>query len=84
MLISEIWSISAERIEAFFLAQTDLREIGKGRYARGLCELRVTPLPERPLGRFFFPQTRVEFEGPEEEASALHRRFVLQFLSAGG
>ena len=84
MQISEIWSISAERIEAFFLAQDDVRRQGNDRFSYGECEIRVSPLPLRRVGNFRFPQTRVEFDGPEPDAAEIRRRFVLQFISAGG
>lgn len=84
MQISEIWSISDERIRIFFLNQDDIRQQGGGSFACGQCEIRLTPLPLRQVGRFRFPQTKVEFSGPEEDTVKLHQRFVLQFISAGG
>ena len=84
MQITETWSISHERITAFFSGQEDLRAEGEGCFSFGRCEIRLTPLPLRRVGRFCFPQTRVEFDGPEKESDAIHRRFVLQFISAGG
>ena len=84
MQIAETWSISYERIDAFFSAQADLCAEGEGRFTYGCCMIRLTPLPPRRVGRFCFPQTHVAFDGPEEDADAIHRRFVLQFISAGG
>ena len=84
MEIREIWAISPERIEAFFLSQDGGSRRGEGLFAFGDCRVRVAVLPERQMGRFRFPQTQVDFEGPEEETEALHRRFILQFISAGG
>ena len=83
MQISEIWSITAERIRDFFLTQNDVRRNEDG-FSYGQCEIRLSPLPPRRVGRFRFPQTRVEFEGPEPDTEEIHRRFVLQFISAGG
>ena len=82
--ITETWSITYERIDAFFSGLEDVRAEEDGRYLFGRCEICLTPLPPRPMGRFQFPQTRVAFDGPEEETAAIHRRFVLQFISAGG
>ena len=81
---SEIWSVSDERIRAFFLGQNDVRQKEENCFACGRCEICLTPLPPRQIGRFRFPQTRVEFCGPEEDAEEIHRRFVLQFIYAGG
>ena len=84
MQITETWSIAYERIAAFFSVQEDVRAEGEGRYFFGGCEIRLTPLPPRRVGRFCFPQTRAEFDGLEEDRDTIHRRFVLQFISAGG
>ena len=84
MQISETWSISDERIRAFFLSQDDVRQKEDGIFSSGCCGIRLTPLPPRRVGRFDFPQTRVEFDGPDEETERIRRRFVLQFISAGG
>ena len=64
----EVWAVEAVRIEEFF------RDNG------GSAE--VIPMPERMIGSFSFPQTRVIIYGPDAED--IHRRFVIQFASAGG
>ncbi len=84
MQITETWSISYERISAFFSGQEDLRGEEDGRYFYGRCEICLTALPPRRLGRFSFPQTRVAFDGPDRDTETIHRRFLLQFISAGG
>ena len=84
MQISEIWSITAERIRDFFLTQNDVRRNEDDGFSYGQCEIRLSPLPPRRVGRFLYPQTRVEFTGSDEDTEAIHRRFVLQFISAGG
>lgn len=84
MQIIEVWSISAERIRDFYLSQNDVLQTGYDRFSCGPCELSLTALPHRQMGGFRFPQTKVEFCGPEEETVKIHRRFVFQFLSAGG
>jgi len=83
MQIRETWSITAERIRAFFLSQNDVLEIEGDRFSYGQCEVCLTPLPLRQVGRFRFPQTQVEFVGPEGDTKTIHKRFVLQFISAG-
>ena len=84
MQIREIWAIPYERIERFFQSQNDVRPDGDGGFFFGQCEIRVKTLPEREIGRFHFPQTQMEFEGPADDVEKTHRRFVLQFISAGG
>ncbi len=84
MKISEIWALTPERIADFFRSLPDVQACGEGRFVCGACEIRLTPLPQRKAGQFSFPQTQVEFGGPDEETRAIHRRFVVQFISAGG
>ena len=84
MQISEIWSISDERIRAFFREQHDVCQKGNDRFCCGCCEIRLTSLPLRRIGRLRFPQTKVDFSGPGPDTEEIHRRFVLQFISAGG
>ena len=84
MEIREIWSISRERIECFFQSQNDVRPNGDGGFFFEACEIRITSMPEREIGRLRFPQTQMAFEGPETDTEKIHRRFVLQFISAGG
>ena len=84
MQACEIWSVPAERIRDFFLSQNDVRQEADDRFSFGACGIRLTALPPRPVGRFCFPQTQVEFDGPGPDAEAIHRRFVLQLISAGG
>lgn len=80
----EIWAIRRERIERFFQSQSDVRQNDDGVFSFGQCEIRVTEMPERQTGRLRFPQTLMEFEGPEADTKEIHHRFVLQFISAGG
>ena len=84
MQIRETWSITDERIKTFFLGQCDVRDLGNDCFAFGACMIRITALPLRQVGQLFFPQTRVEFSGPESDTDKIHQRFVLQFISAGG
>ena len=84
MQISETWSIADERICTFFLAQNDIRKLEKDTFSYHQCEIRLISLPLRKVSRYAFPQTLVEFDGPEPDVREIHRRFVLQFISAGG
>ncbi len=84
MQIAETWSISCEKIAAFFSRQADVRSNENGSFSFGQCEIRLTPLPFRQTGRLRLPQTGVAFDGAEADTEAIHHRFVLQFLSAGG
>ena len=84
MEIREIWAIPLERIERFFRSQNDVRPNGDGGFSLEQCKIRITSLPEREIGRLRFPQTQMEFEGPDADTEEIHRRFVLQFISAGG
>ncbi|MCR4606756.1 MAG: hypothetical protein K5771_03410 [Oscillospiraceae bacterium] len=85
MHISETWSISAERVRYFFSRQgSDACQIENDIFSYGLCKILITPLPPRQVGILCFPQTMVEFIGPEPDITYIHRRFVLQFISAGG
>ena len=83
MVIREIWAIPRERIERFFQSQNDVRPNGEGGFSFGRCEIRITPMSEREIGRLRFPQTQMEFEGSEADTEEIHHRFVMQFISAG-
>lgn len=75
--------MSYERIAAFWQQQPDVTRDGTA-YRYGGCRIEVTPLPDRPLGRWSMPQTQVRFTGNDQDAAVIYRRFVLAFLSAGG
>ena len=79
----EIWAIRRERIESFFQSQNDVRQNDDGGFSFGECEIRVTAMSERQIGRMRFPQTQMEFEGSEADTEEIHHRFVMQFISAG-
>ena len=84
MQISETWGISAERIRAFFSGQDDVIQNTDDIFSCGCCRIIITPLSPRLVGGLCFPQTKVEFSGPEADITDIHQRFVLQFISAGG
>lgn len=66
----EVWSVPARRIEEYF----------KTAHKAG-CEISVTSLPERALGKLSFPQTRVVIDG--DCAEDVHRAFSINFLCGG-
>ena len=81
--IKETWGVSAARIEEFFLSQDDIQKCGEGVFSSGNCRVSITVLPPREFGPLSFPATQIEFSGPDRETEVIHRRFVLQFISAG-
>ena len=81
--MEEDWGVAAGRIAAFFRSQPDVAaEDGGFRFAS--CRVTLTPQPDRAVGPWTMPRTRVRMEGREEDVRTIHRRFFLQFLSAGG
>ncbi len=84
MQVNEIWSISAERIRSFFLKQHDVQHTENNCFTFGECKICITALPLRQVGQFCFPQTKVDFCGPEIDTQKIYQRFFLQFVSAGG
>ena len=83
MEIKETWSIPVARIEEFFLSQDDVQKCGEDVFSTGNCRISIAALPPRRFGTFSFPATRIEFSGADRETEMIHRRFVLQFISAG-
>lgn len=83
MGIDETWAISADRIALFFAQQPDVVRTPEG-FAFRDCRIRLTPVSRKVLGQWTLPSTRVELSGSREDVDAIHRRFFLRFLSAGG
>ena len=81
--IKETWGIPVARIEEFFLSQDDVQKCGEGVFLSEHCRISITVRPPREFGALSFPATRIEFSGPDRETEMIHRRFVLQFVSAG-
>ena len=84
MKIQEIWSIPVARIREFLQMQDGVRQAEENCFLFGQCRIMLTTLPDGRMGSIRIPKTQVEFEGQEEDTEAFHKRFVLQFLSAGG
>lgn len=83
MHYNENWAVDHTRATAFFDAQPDVRRTDNG-YRYKNCFIAVTALAPNKQGIFSFPRTHLIIQGPDEEATAIHRRFFLHFLSAGG
>lgn len=83
MLKEEIWAVSFEQAERFFLRQTDVKKTDCGFLFRG-CNIELSILPHRGEGFWQIPQTKITLEGPEEDLKMIYRRFFVQFVSAGG
>ena len=79
----EIWGIPLHRARGFFAGQPDVAE-GPENFVFRSCRITLTRLPDRPMGSWTLPRTRVVMEGLEEDVAAIHRRFFMAFLSAGG
>lgn len=83
MRIQENWAVSPARARAFFASQPDVAAAGEDfRYKS--CTIRLLDVPVAAHLPFAVPRVLLEITGPEEEVRAIHRRFFLQFLSAGG
>ena len=80
----EIWSVPIVRIRAFFRAQPDVALDAEDRWSFRSCRILLEELPSQGEGMWASPRTRICMEGREEDVLPIHRRFFLQFLSAGG
>ena len=82
MILEENWAVSAQRVRDFFSEQDDVVSTADG-FSFHDCVITVTPLPRQP-GFFSADRSIVRFDGPEPQVRAIHQRFFLRFLSAGG
>lgn len=80
---TEIWSVELHRIADFFQDQADGRQTESG-FVFDDCRITLTELAERRVAGMRLPRTQITFEGEEASVSAIYRRFLLRFLSAGG
>ena len=80
----EVWSVSIDRVREFFRAQPDVTAENGDFYTFQAVQITLKALEPAKNGIFSASRTRIVMEGPEEEVKAIHRRFFLQFLSAGG
>ena len=79
----ENWAVEVGRIRAFFRQQADVHE-EDGRFISGSCIITLIPRTESAMNKWQLPRTQIIFEGSEDDVEAIHRRFFLRFLSAGG
>ena len=84
MKIQETWSVPPERIREFLLSHKGVQQDSQNCFLFGQCSVELVVLPESRIASVRIPRKHVVFEGEEKETETLHRRFVLQFLSAGG
>ena len=82
MILEENWAVSAQRIRDFFSEQDGVIYTEDGFSLNG-CSITVTVLP-RQAGVFAVDRSLIRFDGPEPQVRAIHQRFFLRFLSAGG
>lgn len=83
MVVTENWAVSKSRIQEFFKKNYDcLWENGSCRI--GEVEVTLSPLPDNQILKVPIPRTEIRISGPDTEAAEIHRKFVLNFLSAGG
>ena len=83
MTINENWAVNPREVRAFFAAQPGAVETEDG-FLVGGCRVCLTAVPGTLLGKWPITRTQLQLEGEPEAVQALHRRFFLTFLSAGG
>ena len=83
MIIEENWAVSIERVQQFFTQQPDILQTPEG-FEYADCRITLTGTQSTILGHWNMPRTWVRMEGSDEDVRAIHRRFYLRFLSAGG
>lgn len=83
MNYDEIWGIAFPRVSGYFSEQSDVKKENDCLFHYKEARIELEALPDKHMGSMRIPHTRVLISG-EEDADALHRRFYLRFLSAGG
>ncbi len=83
MVVEETWGVPIERAEDFFLAQEDVITQENG-FAFRSCQITLNVLEPGLSGKIPFPRTLLRIQGPNEEVKIIRRRFLIQFLTAGG
>lgn len=79
MEYSGVWAIPFHSAEEFFRKHAEEKEHF---FQYKNCIIRVEKLPEK--GILNIPQTKVSMQGREEDTKEIHKKFFLNFLSAGG
>lgn len=80
MEYNEIWGIPANYVHDFLRRETT--QLAENQYKYKECLISLTVLP--PKGLLRIPQTQVVFKGSCEHTEEIHKKFFLNFLSAGG
>ena len=80
----EIWSVSIQRVRAFFRAQADVTEESDNDFSFRSCRIRLGEPEPGGTGIWAARRTQIRMEGPAEDVEAIYRRFFMQFLSTGG
>ena len=80
----EIWSVSIQRVRAFFRTQADVTEESGNDFSFRSCRIGLGEPEPGGTGIWAARRTRIRMEGPPEDVEAIYRRFFMQFLSAGG
>ena len=83
MTIEENWAVDPKRVRDFFAAQPGAVETEDGFWLED-CRIHLTAVPSMLLGKFPVTRTLLRLEGEQDAVKAVHHRFFLQFLSAGG
>ena len=84
MVKDEIWSISVQRICAFFRRQEDMCEVDPSVFLFHSCRITLSELEPNKIGPWEISRTRIHIEGEEADTESIYSRFFNQFLSAGG
>lgn len=82
--IEETWTIGIDEIKGFIEAQPGIICDGGDVYMSGKCRIELFEAPDHMLGGMKLKRTRIVLSGDDADLESFHRRFVLQFMSAGG
>lgn len=85
----ENWAVSVERMTDFFHKEYGVVffiATGHSEYRTTINSTTVTlrPLPDNGVLIVPIHRTEITIEGPEDEATQIHHKFMMNFLSAGG
>ncbi len=80
----EIWSVSLERVQAFFRRQKDVTEETANIFHFLSCRIILTELEPGSVGVWASKRIRLRIEGEPADVENIYHRYFLQFLSAGG
>ena len=84
MIKEETWSVSIQRVRAFFREQEDVTEESADVFAYRGCRISLTELKPKGMGIWAARRIKVRMEGEAEDVDAIYHRYFIQFLSTGG